>query len=215
MSEQARPRRPEAVSPMLDALRAGTREHHLALERDLDLPGRIRSRTDLSSVLSAMLAGWRPLERRLAAVDWAGLRLDPRLGEATDLLRADLRALTGEPYDGEAGPEPTDAPGFDGLARAVGGRYVLLGSALGGRVIAPVVERRLELREGVGTGFFRRSGMAPGRDWRDFRVALAARDWSPADLDQAVAAARETFVFVGRAAAPILGRRPAAPRRVA
>lgn len=200
---------------MLAALRAGTREHHLALERDLDLPGRIRSRTDLSSVLSAMLAGWQPLERRLAAADWAGLRLDPRLGEATDLLRADLRALGAEPNDGETALERPDAPGFDGLARAVGGRYVLLGSALGGRVIAPVVERRLDLPEGAATRFFRRTGMAPGRDWRDFRAALAARDWSPRELDQAVAAARETFVFVGRAAAPILGGRPAVSGRVA
>ena len=194
---------------MLAALRTGTREHHLALERELDLPGRIRSRADLSAVLSAMLASWQPLERRLAAVDWAGLRLDPRLGEATELLRADLAALAGHPAVG--GDEPGNVPGFDSVARAVGGRYVLLCSALGGRVIAPAVERRLDLPEGAATRFFRRSGRSPGRDWRDFRLAVAAREWSPEELDQAAAAARDTFAFVGRAAAPIL----AGPRRAA
>ncbi|WP_346123042.1 biliverdin-producing heme oxygenase [Micromonospora coerulea] len=204
MSEQARPARPEPAPPMLAALRAGTREHHLALEREWDIPGRIRSRADLSSVLSAMLASWAPLERRLAAVDWTGLRLDPRLGEAADLIRADLAALPPHPVRAGTAPADADVPAFDSLARAAGGRYVLLGSALGGRVIAPTVERRLDLPEGVATGFFRRRGMTPGRDWRDFRIAVAARNWSAAELAQATAAARETFAFVGRAAAPFL-----------
>ncbi|MFG3602245.1 biliverdin-producing heme oxygenase [Micromonospora chersina] len=202
MSEQARRARPEAVSPMLAALRTGTRDHHLALERDLDLPGRIRTRTDLAAVLSALLAAWAPLERDLAAADWSGLRLDPRLGAATSLLRADLAALDAAPPAG-AGWEDGGVR-FGTPARAVGGRYVLLGSALGGSVIAPVVERRLDLGEGEATGFFRRSGRAPGRDWRDFRVALTARDWSQAELAEAAEAARATFTFVGRSAAPLL-----------
>ncbi|MFG3298846.1 biliverdin-producing heme oxygenase [Micromonospora chersina] len=203
MSEQARRARPEAVPPMLAALRTGTRDHHLALERDLDLPGRIRTRADLAAVLSALLAAWAPLERDLAAADWSGLRLDPRLGAATGLLRADLAALDAAPPAG-AGREDGGVR-FHAPARAVGGRYVLLGSALGGSVIAPVVERRLGLAEGEATGFFRRSGRAPGRDWRDFRVALTARDWSPAELAEAAEAARATFTFVGRTAAPLLG----------
>ncbi|MEU9825614.1 biliverdin-producing heme oxygenase [Micromonospora chersina] len=202
MSEQARRARPEAVSPMLAALRTGTRDHHLALERDLGLPGRIRTRADLAAVLAALLAAWAPLERDLAAADWSGLRLDPWLGAATGLLRADLATLGAAPPAG-AGREDAGVP-FDTPARAVGGRYVLLGSALGGSVIAPAVERRLGLAEGEATGFFRRSGRAPGRDWRGFRVALTTRDWSPAELSEAAEAARATFAFVGRTAAPLL-----------
>ncbi|MEU4369233.1 biliverdin-producing heme oxygenase [Micromonospora chersina] len=202
MSEQARRARPEAVSPMLAALRAGTRDHHLALERDLGLPGRIRTRADLAAVLSALLGAWEPLERDLGAADWSGLRLDSRLGAATGLLRADLAALGVAPPAGDGRED--GGVRFDTPAAAVGGRYVLLGSALGGSVIAPVVERRLGLAEGEATGFFRRSGGAPGRDWRDFRVALTGRDWSPAELAEAAEAARATFTFVGRTAAPIL-----------
>lgn len=188
---------------MLAALRDGTREHHRALERQLDLPGRIRTRTDLGAVLAAMLASWAPLEQALAAADWSGLPLAARLGEAAALLRADLAALGVDP----ARPSGGYGVRFDTTDRAVGGRYVLLGSALGGSVIAPAVERRLDLTEGAATRFFRRTGRAPGRDWRDFRLALAGRDWSPAELRAAAEAARQTFAFVGRAAAPILGGR--------
>ncbi|MGW5671238.1 biliverdin-producing heme oxygenase [Micromonospora sp. NPDC003776] len=203
MPKEVQPRRTEPVSPVLAALRDGTREHHLALERQLDLPGRIRTRSDLGVVLAAMLAAWAPLERALAAADWSGLPLDARLGEATPLLRADLATLG---VDSAGSPGASDIR-FDTTARAAGGRYVLLGSALGGSVIAPAVERRLDLAEGAATGFFRRAGRGPGPDWRDFRLALAGREWSPTESREATEAARETFTFVGRAAAPILARR--------
>ncbi|GAB3068906.1 hypothetical protein GCM10027186_22820 [Micromonospora schwarzwaldensis] len=182
---------------MLAALRDGTRDHHAAVERRLGLPDRIRARGDLAVALAALLAAWSPLERDLAAADWSGLPLDRRLGEAAALLRADLAAL------GVAVDRPAAGSGLDfgTTARAVGGRYVLLGSALGGRVIAPEVERRLGLREGEATRFFRRSGGAPGRDWRDFRRALAGREWSVAERHDAAGAARSTFDFVGGAAA--------------
>ncbi|MDG4799312.1 biliverdin-producing heme oxygenase [Micromonospora sp. WMMD980] len=192
------PRRPAEVSPMLAALRDGTRDHHTAVERRLDLPDRIRTRGDLAAVLVGLLAAWAPVERDLAGADWSGLPLAPRIGEAAALLRTDLTAL------GVAVDRPADASsGLDltTTARAVGGRYVLLGSALGGRVIAPEVERRLGLRAGEATGFFRRAGGEPGRDWRTFRVAVAGREWSAEELTDGVEAARSTFDLVGRVAA--------------
>ncbi|WP_431935412.1 biliverdin-producing heme oxygenase [Micromonospora sp. RP3T] len=194
MSDQSR--RP-AASPMLAALRDGTGDHHAAVERRLGLPDRIRSRGDLAAALVGLLAAWSPLERDLAAADWSGLPLDPRLGGATALLRADLATLGVAPDRPVAG---SSGLRFDTLARAVGGRYVLLGSALGGSVIAPEVERRLGLAEGEATRFFRRSGGSPGRDWRDFRRALAGREWSVAERHDAVEAARRTFDVVGDAA---------------
>ncbi|PWU45115.1 hypothetical protein DLJ46_22470 [Micromonospora globispora] len=221
MPNQLRSGAPDPVGPMLAALRTGTRDHHLALERQLDLPGRIRSRADLVCVLSALLASWQPLERQLAAADWATLGIDAQLGAASDLLRADLEALPATEGGDPEGPfaglgrQASGSPRFDTAAAAVGGRYVLLGSALGGRVIAPVVEKRLDLPAGTATRFFRRTGMEPGRDWRTFRSAVAGRDWSPEGLEHAASAARETFAFVGRTAGPILAERPPARRRVA
>ncbi|MCZ7436075.1 biliverdin-producing heme oxygenase [Micromonospora sp. WMMC241] len=187
--------RPPAASPMLAALRDGTRDHHAAVERRLGLPDRIRTRDDLAAALATLLAAWGPLERELAAADWSGLPLDPRVGEAAALLRTDLAALgvaVDRPAAGSSGLD------LDTTARAVGGRYVLLGSALGGRVVAPEVERRLGLRAGEATRFFRRVGGAPGRDWRAFRFAVAGREWSAVEVTAAVDAARSTFDLVGR-----------------
>ncbi|SCG73087.1 heme oxygenase [Micromonospora siamensis] len=198
---------------MLAVLRAGTREQHLAVERVLDLPGRVRDRDDLVIVLTAMLAAWQPLEERLAAAyGWDGSGLDPRLGAAADLLRADLAEL-GAPLVAEGDGPGVVVPRFDGLAAAVGGRYVLLGSALGGRVIAPVVERRLGLPEGRGTGFFRRVGMDPDADWRAFRAAVDGHPWSPSELAAAVDAAADTFGSVARAAGAVFAVRPTSTRR--
>lgn len=145
---------------MLAALRDGTGDHHAAVERRLGLPDRIRSRGDLAAALAGLLAAWSPLERDLAAADWSGLPLDPRLGGATALLRADLVALGVAPDRPVAG---SSGLRFDTLARAVGGRYVLLGSALGGSVIAPEVERRLGLAEGRRPGSSAAAGLAGAR----------------------------------------------------
>lgn len=197
-----------AASPMLTALRTGTREAHRAVERELGLPRRIRSRADLPITLAVMLASWQPLEQRLAAHDWSALGLDAHLGEAAHLLRADLAAVNGEPL--QPGPTAPSTVRFDTLARAVGGRYVLLGSAMGGRVIAPVVERRLGTPPGWATGFFRRTGMAPDQDWHAFGAAVTGHRWSTDQLEQAVRAARQTFEIIGRTAASLLTgvRRP-------
>ncbi|MBY8873785.1 biliverdin-producing heme oxygenase [Micromonospora sp. PLK6-60] len=197
---------------MLAALRAGTPEHHHAVERVLDLPGRVRDRRDLVIVLDAMLAAWQPVEERLAtAYDWGRLGLDPRLGAAADLLRADLALLADDPPAGR-GPAPGDLPALGGAAAAVGGRYVLVGSALGGRVIAPVIERRLGLPEGRGTGFFRRAGRTPDADWRAFRTAVDRRAWSAPERAEAVRAARETFAVIARTAAAAFAARPTTAR---
>ncbi|MBQ0892993.1 biliverdin-producing heme oxygenase [Micromonospora sp. U56] len=187
----------QPVPDLLAALRTGTRRPHREVERVLGLPGRIRSRADLAAMLAAMLAGWQPVEEALAAVDWVPLGLDARLGTATDLLRADLGALA---TAGAPAGDPAPAPEvrFDTLARAVGGRYVLLGSAMGGRIVAPVIERRL----GPGwTRFLRRDGMDPDRDWATFRTAVTGYPWDGEQREQAVESARSTFALIGATAA--------------
>ncbi|MEH0844238.1 biliverdin-producing heme oxygenase [Micromonospora sp. CPCC 205711] len=200
---------PPPEPDLLAALRAGTRRQHHEVERVLGLPGRIRSRADLAATLAGMLAGWQPVEDALAAVDWRPLGLADRLGAAADLIRADLRELAASGDAPPAGGDPgtgAAAPRFGTLARAVGGRYVLLGSALGGRIIAPVVDRRL----GPGaTRFFRRAGLDPEGDWAAFRAAVADHRWHPEQRAEAVVAAVETFDAIGRAAARTLAaRRP-------
>jgi heme oxygenase len=201
----------EHVDVMLLAnLKAQTHAQHRALEDQLKLPQRIVSRRELSAVLAALLAAWLPLERHLAdARGWAEIGLDPHLGEATTLLRDDLGTLD------QVSPSPPPGrsavtPPFDTTARAAGGRYVLLGSAIGGRVLAPAIERRL----GPGTAatrFFRRDGLDPRRDWRTFQAAMTSHPWSSKDTEQAISSARATFEFIAATARPLLIDRDFSP----
>lgn len=186
-------RRPD--TGLLGTLRAATRDQHRAVERELNLPHRISSTADFAVVLAALLAAWLPIERYLASCDWSVLGLEPRLGEAVHLLREDLARL--DPVGGS--PAAVVVALSDQPAHAVGARYVLLGSAMGGRIIAPLVEQRL----GPGVGscmFFRRAGLDPGRDWRTFQAAVATVRWSPSDVGAAVHAARHTFDLIRTAA---------------
>jgi heme oxygenase len=188
---------------VLDDLKAHTRAHHRALEDQLKLPQSIASRRDLSVILAALLAAWHPLERCLAtACDWAEVGLDPHLGEATTLLRDDLGALA--PVSAPDPRVPAVPPPFDTTARAAGGRYVLLGSAMGGRVLAPAIERRLGPGTDAATRFFRRAGLDPRRDWRAFQTAMTSRVWSRREAEQVVGSARATFEFIAGTARPLL-----------
>lgn len=184
-------------------LKAQTRAQHRALEDQLKLPQRIVSRQELCAVLAAFLAAWFPLEHDLAtASGWADVGLDPHLGEAATLLRSDLSTL--EYVSSPAISGSVAAPPFDTTARAAGGRYVLLGSAIGGRVLAPAIERRLGSGTVAATRFFRRDGLDPHQDWRTFQSAMTSRSWSRRETDQATGSARATFEFIATVTRPFL-----------
>ena len=202
MSDAARPDRTSSDGALLRVLREGTsREHHI-LAALLDLPRRTSSADGLAGTLAALLASWEPLEQHLAgACIWATVHLNPYLGEAAHLLRADLTTL------GYPAERSTPAPlpfRYASVAEAVGGRYVLLGSAMGGKVIADAIERWLGPGAVGATRFFRRDGLDPVHDWRGFRSALVARSWSAEEKRQAVAGALRTFGHIGAVAAPLL-----------
>ena len=171
-------------------LRAQTHAEHRALEDRLKLPQHIVSRQERCAVLAA----WLPPEHDPATADgWAEVGLDPHLGEAATLLRDDLSAL--EHASSPAISGSVDAPPFDTTARAAGGRYVLLGSAIGGRVLAPAIERRLGSGAAAAARFFRRDGLDPAQDWHTFQSAMTSRSWSRHEAEQATGSARATFEF--------------------
>ena len=101
---------------------------------------------------------------------------------------------------------PTD------LASAIGARYVLLGSALGGRFVAAALERALGAPARGATRFFRRTGRDPSADWRRLRVALAGT-WEPAERVALIDGARRTFDLVATSDASVEAPRRAAPTR--
>jgi heme oxygenase len=111
------------------------------------------------------------------------------------LLAADLDVLTGDA--GRAATVPladADArlPALDSTGRVFGSMYVMEGSTLGGRFIAPHVARLFDLANGHGNAYFDAYGPRTGSMWNAFRETAAAT--VPADqYDDAVAAAIATF----------------------
>jgi len=201
----ARRRGGRAGGPLSDRLARGTAPLHEHVDGRLDLPGGLADRDHYRALLAAMLRAWDAVERTLAtsgalpALGLDGIR-------RADALRADLSALGGA----EAPPgRPAAAMG---LAEGVGATYVLEGSAVGGPVIAPLVERHLGLAPGEGTAFFRGLGPRTAVRWADVQARIDAwgRGCAGAEVDRAVWAAQLTFAIVGGAMAGALSR-PAGP----
>jgi heme oxygenase len=184
-----------------DRLARGTAPLHEHVDGRLDLPGALRDRAHYRAVLAAMLRAWDAVERAVemsGAVQALGLDAIRR----ADALRADLAALGGTP------DAPGRAPAAMGVAEGVGTVFVLEGSALGGPLLAPLVERHLGLSAGEGTAFLRGLGPGTARRWAvvQGRIDQWGRGCAGAEVDRAVWAAQLTFAIVGGAMAGALGR---------
>jgi len=138
---------------------------HAALESASGLPDSIVTRGDYIACLRMYHRLFAQLEPALALYDhgvWGDFVPQAR----TPLLLSDLQSL-GAPAARDIAPMPP-LPGF---AQALGVRYVLEGSALGGQVILAALTARLGAEIAGATSFF-----AGGRDamagWRAFKSGL-------------------------------------------
>ncbi|HTI33205.1 MAG TPA: biliverdin-producing heme oxygenase [Miltoncostaea sp.] len=189
--------------PLSDRLARGTAPLHEHVDGRLDLPDGIADREHYRALLAAMLRAWDAVERTLAtsgAVQALGVDAIRR----ADALRADIATLGGAPAGAD---RPAAAMG---VAEGVGTIFVLEGSALGGPVIAPLLERHLDLAAGEGTSFFRGLGPRTARRWTDVqgRIDAWGRGCAGAEVDRAVWAAQLTFAIVGGAMAGALAHPP-------
>ncbi|CAK14676.1 biliverdin-producing heme oxygenase [Pseudomonas entomophila] len=175
---------PETASPLLHALREGTRACHKGLEQRLpffsegfDLPAYrrlVEAYHGFHAPLDAALAGYQPLERRKAPA-----------------LARDLRALNHTPHSIGTLPRCHALPGIDSTASALGVMYVLEGSTLGGQVLKRAMAERLGIDADSGGAFLDVYGPATGANWRAFLQRLA--EASAATQTQSVDAAIATF----------------------
>lgn len=189
------------TGPLCARLARGTAPLHEHVDGRLDLPDGLEDRAHYRTLLGAMLRAWDAVERTLATSGAVqALGLDPI--DRADALRADLGALGGT---AELAGRPAVAMG---LAEGVGTIFVLEGSALAGPVIAPLVERHLDLAPGEATTFLRGLGPLTARRWADVQARIDAwgRGCAGAEVDRAVWAAQLTFAIVGGAMAGALGR---------
>lgn len=200
----------------LAELRLTTRADHDRFERilGLDAPMPLARYAAILSRLDAFLRVWEPrihaaLPERLQS--WFRARW--RGGFAS----ADVEWLRSV---GKAATPPVDAPAAAALPlvdlpEVLGSLYVIESSALGGRVIAPLLKRTLGLGQGSGASYFHGFGGDSAAMWSNFRVlaALEIGD-SPRDVVRACMSARRTFGALIDLFAPLAAAEaPAAPRQ--
>ncbi len=143
------------TTPILDHLRAATRDLHDGLEARLDVFARVADPARRREMVGRFLTFYRPAEAALARVLGEEPDLEFAARRKTPALERDVAALKASP--------PADAPLAppSGRCEALGFLYVLEGSTLGGRVI----DKQLRLRglSAEGLSFFKAMARRPAR----------------------------------------------------
>ncbi|WP_054903188.1 biliverdin-producing heme oxygenase [Pseudomonas sp. NBRC 111131] len=177
---------PSSSSPLLLALREGTRECHKALEARLPFFATGFDTAAYSRLLQAYYGFHAPLEVRLGQYQEAKRAKIPAL--TLDLLALDLSTA-----EIDALPLCQALPTINDEASALGVMYVLEGSTLGGQVLKRAMAERLGLGPGNGTGFFDVYGALTGHYWRSFLDRLGRAPSAAASQAATVQAAIATF----------------------
>ncbi|WP_244815919.1 biliverdin-producing heme oxygenase [Caballeronia sp. Lep1P3] len=176
---------------LLSRLKNETAACHARLENALDLMRDGLQRDAYIALLERFLGYVAPWEDAVGACMPASLRAFFDERRKAPLLVADLAALGAGRAIAHADPL-RDLPRVTDVASAFGSLYVMEGSTLGGRFIAPHVARQLDLAPGVGNAYFDGYGPRTGSMWNAFRETAVAVV-PQASYDDAVRAAIETF----------------------
>jgi len=113
-----------------------------------------------------------------------------------DRIIRDIVALGGKP----AVAGQIKVPHISGWQEALGVRYVMEGSTLGGKYIIQMVSSQAEIT--TGTSFFSAYGEHTVQRWRQFQEMINTHVSDPQDIERIIAAAEETFsgfsAFIGQ-----------------
>ncbi len=194
----------------LTELRLTTRVEHDRIDAILRLtePMPMARYAAIMSGFDAFLRTWEPrVQAALPPRLQHWFRARRRGGFATADVEW-LRAVAGEPpvktVAGLAGTLP-----LADLAEVLGSIYVIEGSALGGRVIAPHLKTSLGIGPGHGASYFHGFGGQTGVMWSNFRVMASLEiGESSKSTVRACQSAKRTFAALIEIFAPLA---PAAP----
>lgn len=182
-------------NPLLVELRRATGTRHDEIESLLRLtePMSASRYAEVIRGFREFLSDWEPriheaLPGRLR--EWYEAR------RRAPLAADDLEHLGALPPSSTAAParEAVRALPLRSVAEVFGSLYVIEGSALGGQVITPMLQRNLGLVPGQGASYFHGFGDRTGAMWRDFRiVATEEVGDDEAALQAACDSAQRTF----------------------
>ncbi|CAI8759071.1 heme oxygenase (biliverdin-IX-beta and delta-forming) [Pseudomonas sp. IT-93MI4] len=181
------------VPPVLQDLRAGTAELHIALEKRLPFFSDTLDSNAFLRLMQAYYGFYRPLESALldSGVIPVDFDLAPRLKAPT--LFNDLQALGLTAEAIARLPLCQSLPVIDSSDACLGVLYVLEGATLGGQILRREIASRLSLNADNGAAFLDIYGAATGRRWRAFIEYLGSRSLDASEREAVVAAARTTF----------------------
>jgi heme oxygenase len=189
----------QQIQEQLANLRRHTAPYHLAVERRVDIVGRLGSPDRYATLLARLYGFYEPFEAELdrAVARW-GLRFDVEARRKAPLLARDLAALDVAPAAVDGLPRSARIPRPTNPLAALGCLYVLEGATLGGRLIARHVTQRLGFGPYSGASFFHGYGSAAGPRWRTFCSVLAAETCSGVAERAILSGAIDTFVAYDR-----------------
>jgi heme oxygenase (biliverdin-IX-beta and delta-forming) len=177
---------------LLSRLKTETAECHARLENALDLMRPEWPREDYVALLESFYGYVAPWENSAAAAMPAPLRDFFEGRRKASLLASDLTFLTGDNARASAVTKAERLPAMDSIGRVFGSMYVMEGSTLGGRFIAPHVATLFGLQSGRGNAYFEGYSLRTGSMWNAFRETARA-SVPPEQVDVAVDAAIATF----------------------
>jgi heme oxygenase len=177
---------------LLSRLKTETAECHARLENALDLMRPEWPREDYVALLESFYGYIAPWENSAAAAMPVSLREFFEGRRKAALLASDLTFLTGDNARASAVTKVERLPAMDRIGRVFGCMYVMEGSTLGGRFIAPHVATLFGLQSGRGNAYFEGYGLRTGSMWSAFRETARA-NVPPEQADVAVDAAIATF----------------------
>jgi heme oxygenase len=168
------------------------------VEAVADLPGSVSNPADYAELLATFHTIHVEVEAAVCAPEWAAdwreLGVDISAHRQQHLLADDLarlgRPVTEHPVTDQ--PHADGRPGSPLLtsgAEALGALYVIEGSAIGRRVLSPMLRARIG---NVPTRFFDDRARSP-QAWRDVQRCLAGAADHPGRQQEILAGARTTF----------------------
>ncbi|MBD9439819.1 biliverdin-producing heme oxygenase [Pseudomonas sp. PDM04] len=185
--------KPSSVPPVLQDLRAGTAELHIALEKRLPYFSDTLDTPAFNRLMQAYYGFYLPLETALQDSDSMPVDFNLKTRLKVPALRGDLQALGLSAQSLERLPTCRQLPVTDSSAACLGVLYVLEGATLGGQILRREIAARLGLGAENGAAFLDIYGAATGRRWREFIEYLGNRPMSADERVAVVTAAHTTF----------------------